>query len=617
VDNDFRMKRLVEISRWDHTRVRLVETSSKKPTLGRPYSYVALSHCWGGSIAYKLTKCNEESLKEKIEFQHLPRNFQDAIRIAAGLGVRHIWIDSLCILQKRKEHELDLEARDDFDAEAPNMGRIYTNALCTVSSTASTNADGGCFHARDRFFGDCPLVEGAFSSLIAKSWIREPEGLEYLFLRKIEEAPITKRGWTFQERTLSRRVLHFCDGVVNFECNTLRATEYHPDGIPYATPKDKFDFSATVINARSTGDKALGSIAIAMPISWNKVWGRSRYRYKIITRPAGSITYREFSNRPFTRPGRVVRIPQYESTVRRYQRTPSPPLAPLPRPRIPSPTLIAHGYIGMRRAFQAASQYVDRDLEIEEELEFHQNWYELVEPYSARQLTHRSDKLTAIMGVAYFIQSYRDTDFLAGLWRTSLPFNLLWTCETPNLKRPGPPPDEEGEGNANRELPTWSWASVDGRIRHQFTPDYLAPDASTVRAASIKGTWKDIAKLATLLDVYDKKTELSNPRLVHRASLRLSCRLFSFNSYNNLVTFVPDLELDISQEKLFCMPVMAATSVKDNSKEVQGIVVRRTKVCQDESVEQCYERVGYFSIGGEYYRAHLENTGVNLDVTLV
>lgn len=53
--------------------------------------YCALSHCWGGTVGVKLTKNNVKAMMEGIEFRDLPRNFQDAITITRGLGVRYVW----------------------------------------------------------------------------------------------------------------------------------------------------------------------------------------------------------------------------------------------------------------------------------------------------------------------------------------------------------------------------------------------------------------------------------------------------------------------------------------------------------------------------------------------
>lgn len=59
--------------------------------------------------------------------------------------------------------------------------------------------------------------------------------LRALFYWRVELSPLTSRGWAFQGRLLSRRVVHFCSDVVLFECNTFQASELHPYGMLYDT----------------------------------------------------------------------------------------------------------------------------------------------------------------------------------------------------------------------------------------------------------------------------------------------------------------------------------------------------------------------------------------------
>ncbi len=60
--------------------------------------YVALSYCWGD---YK-PKCmtTSETLNDnmqRIPWSALPATFQDAINFTRALGIRYLWIDSICI----------------------------------------------------------------------------------------------------------------------------------------------------------------------------------------------------------------------------------------------------------------------------------------------------------------------------------------------------------------------------------------------------------------------------------------------------------------------------------------------------------------------------------------
>lgn len=84
-------------------------------------------------------------------------------------------------------------------------------------------------------------------------------------------------------------------------------------------------------------------------------------------------------------------------------------------------------------------------------------WSGIVEAYSRSKLTYESDKLVALAGLAMEIaQMFQRDDYLAGLWRSGLPYSLMWTA------------DDDTENTIVRprkyRAPSWSWASLDGNI---------------------------------------------------------------------------------------------------------------------------------------------------------
>jgi Heterokaryon incompatibility protein (HET) len=83
---------------------------------------------------------------------------------------------------------------------------------------------------------------------------------------------------------------------------------------------------------------------------------------------------------------------------------------------------------------------------------FEDDWEMLVASYSRRQLTHKSDKLIAIKGLANrFQQKYRKR-YYYGLWIEDLPDGLLWYS------------DERLFRDTGNDIPSWSWASTTGPI---------------------------------------------------------------------------------------------------------------------------------------------------------
>ncbi|KAJ6006655.1 hypothetical protein N7451_004599 [Penicillium sp. IBT 35674x] len=106
--------------------------------------YATLSHCWGGATLEipSLTTKNYEKFLQRITIMDLPQTFQDAIQLTRRLGLRYLWIDSLCIMQDSREDWLDQSAV---------MGSIYQGSYLNIAATKSTDPSGGLFTTRNPF----------------------------------------------------------------------------------------------------------------------------------------------------------------------------------------------------------------------------------------------------------------------------------------------------------------------------------------------------------------------------------------------------------------------------------------------------------------------------------
>jgi hypothetical protein len=85
-------------------------------------------------------------------------------------------------------------------------------------------------------------------------------------------------------------------------------------------------------------------------------------------------------------------------------------------------------------------------------------WWKIVETYSQCNLTREEDKLVAISGLAkevYTALGGHD-EYLAGLWRRNILSQLLWFIGG-GWRTYGVRPERY-------RAPSWSWASIDGRI---------------------------------------------------------------------------------------------------------------------------------------------------------
>jgi hypothetical protein len=100
--------------------------------------YACLSHCWGDDpLSLLRTTTNTlEAFQTSIPWKDLPNTFRDAINFAYRLGLRYLWIDSLCIVQ---------DSIIDWRHEGSLMAEIYESAYVTLAATKASDPTEGCF----------------------------------------------------------------------------------------------------------------------------------------------------------------------------------------------------------------------------------------------------------------------------------------------------------------------------------------------------------------------------------------------------------------------------------------------------------------------------------------
>jgi hypothetical protein len=181
--------------------------------------YICLSHCWGTHQPLRTTTQNLLEHLVSLPWQSIPRTYQDAIRFTRFLGVRYLWIDSLCIVQ---------DDPSDWARESASMYNIYEDSYLTIAATSAADATKGLFiqHERDSLVLD---ITGTTSAKIPFRVI----GLESLWHpdfhidldRDLVLWPLLFRAWVFQERSLSPRVIHFNQYELIWECREERLCE--------------------------------------------------------------------------------------------------------------------------------------------------------------------------------------------------------------------------------------------------------------------------------------------------------------------------------------------------------------------------------------------------------
>jgi hypothetical protein len=134
--------------------------------------------------------------------------FRHAMYVTRCLGIRYLWIDSMCIMQDDNAEK---------GKEIALMGEIYYNSSLNISATDSTSGADGLIFQRDTL-KTTPCSKGDLVAFHNKVLVESDEG------------ELNKRGWVLQERILSPRVLHFTRDQIFWECNSLLASEIRPEG---------------------------------------------------------------------------------------------------------------------------------------------------------------------------------------------------------------------------------------------------------------------------------------------------------------------------------------------------------------------------------------------------
>lgn len=206
--HDDRMPR--RLLTFDADSVKLVEIGKTTEEI----KYFALSHRWGLHETFKTTEATIDDFKSGFPIFNLPKTFRDAVEVTRACGYKHLWIDSICIIQDNP---------NDWKEESPRMAIVYGNAVCTIMAMDAEDSDSGLF--RHSTFKE----SGRHSS-----------------------GTLNSRAWVVQERMISSRTLAYTENSVHWECREYDATQKEPnlvrrllkddsDKLP-THPKDIFGF---------------------------------------------------------------------------------------------------------------------------------------------------------------------------------------------------------------------------------------------------------------------------------------------------------------------------------------------------------------------------------------
>lgn len=99
------------------------------------------------------------------------------------------------------------------------MNFIYGNAYLVIAATASASPDQGIFTERR------PAAKFDFSCGNVDYAVTVREKTDHTGFNDLSEAPLHGRAWTFQERLLARRVIHYTPNELTWECKALFCCE--------------------------------------------------------------------------------------------------------------------------------------------------------------------------------------------------------------------------------------------------------------------------------------------------------------------------------------------------------------------------------------------------------
>ncbi|KUJ15060.1 HET-domain-containing protein [Mollisia scopiformis] len=216
--------RLLDLEQGSDLSVVLIDSDKHCDRIKR---YSTLSHCWGAVQLIRTTRQVLTQHYKGIQWESLPKTFQDAIAVSRAMSIGFIWIDSLCIIQ---DDELD------WKRESVRMASIYSNGYINIAATNASDSRGGCFSPRHVLWQFEPTSTQSHSIMLdglhGSYEIHARPSLNSAHLRytarssfdvnpeELGATPLLTRAWVFQERYLAPRTLHFHPSEMVMECKS-------------------------------------------------------------------------------------------------------------------------------------------------------------------------------------------------------------------------------------------------------------------------------------------------------------------------------------------------------------------------------------------------------------
>jgi hypothetical protein len=174
----FAPTRLLDVGLASDPYLRLVEMEDTEHAFER---YITLSHCWGDPEQYiplKLLRENVQDFYRRIDHDSLPLTFKD---VCKALGVKYLWIDSLCIIQ---------DDNADWMKESGKMHLIYRNSYCNIAAGSSLDAQGGILQYQRPMWLSPEIVpfRGDLCRITTANYFED----------EVKSSPLARRAWVQQ-----------------------------------------------------------------------------------------------------------------------------------------------------------------------------------------------------------------------------------------------------------------------------------------------------------------------------------------------------------------------------------------------------------------------------------
>jgi hypothetical protein len=245
----------------DHGVVQLINGNTAEAISGRTrIDYATLSHVWGKHKPSQLLQDNLATMQHGIKLKQLSRCFEDAIVVTRQLGLRYLWIDSLCIIQ---------DSKADWETEAVTMHDVYQSGVCNIAACLSKSSDESLFVERDQIACTPVIFQHKFIDQTIRFTLL-PDWIQWTK----NKAPLYSRSWVVQERILSRRIMNFSQFPF-FECREINSNE----SFSSAVVKQPFVFGGHAQSERNWAVK-LEDKTLSNWMTLVSLYSRSNLTYK-------------------------------------------------------------------------------------------------------------------------------------------------------------------------------------------------------------------------------------------------------------------------------------------------------------------------------------------------